>query len=133
FSSADPLTRRGFLSLTARRLLGVAALPVLVRAPEAGGDEPVPLGPATARNVIYLFMRGGMSHLDTFDPKPGAKTQGPVQAIATSADGVQLSEYLPLLARQMHRAAVVCSLHSTQGAHEQAEYLLRTGYTLRGT
>lgn len=135
FASADHLTRRGFLAGTARRLLGVAAVPALLR-PLAGrdpGDDPIPLGPATARNVIYLFMRGGMSHLDTLDPKPGAKTQGPVQAIDTSADGVRLSEYFPHLARQMHRASVVCSLQSTQGAHEQAQYLMRTSYSLRGT
>jgi uncharacterized protein (DUF1501 family) len=132
FASADDVTRRGFLSLTARRLFGLAAAPTLLRG-RLAGDEPVPLGPATARSVIYLFLRGGMSHLDTLDPKPGARTQGPVQAIATSADGVQLSEYFPHLARQMRRAAVVCSLQSTQGAHEQAQYLMRTSYTLRGT
>jgi uncharacterized protein (DUF1501 family) len=133
FAGADDITRRGFLSLTARRLFGVAAAPILLRSTGGDGDEPIPLGPASARNVIYLFMRGGMSHLDTLDPKPGAKTQGPVQAIATAADGVQLSEYFPHLARQMGKAAVVCSLQSTQGAHEQAQYFMRTSYTLRGT
>lgn len=134
-AGADELTRRGFLTGAAQRLLGVAAVPVLLRGIDGGGDddEPIVLGPATARNVIYLFMRGGMSHLDTFDPKPGAKTQGPVQAIATSADGVQVSEYFPSLARQMHHVAVVCSMQSTQGAHEQAQYLMRTSYSLRGT
>ncbi|MEZ5964498.1 MAG: DUF1501 domain-containing protein [Planctomycetota bacterium] len=138
FANADPLTRRGFLAGTARRLLGVAAVPSLSRLAAAAsaqdpGDGPIALLPATARNVIYLFMRGGMSHLDTFDPKPGAKTQGPVEAIATAADGVQLSQHFPLLARQMHRAAVVCSMQSTQGAHQQAQYLMRTSYSLRGT
>jgi len=134
FASADELTRRGFLSWTARRALGVAAVPALLRQTSAGpGEEPIPLGPASARNVVYLFMRGGMSHLDTLDPKPGAKTQGPVTAISTTADGVQLSEHFPLLARQMHKAAVISSLQSTQGAHEQAQYLMRTSYSLRGT
>ncbi len=133
-SSADAVTRRGFLSLTAQRLFGVTAAPTLLNMlGQDPAEEPIVLGPATARNVIYLFMRGGMSHLDTFDPKPGAKTQGPVQAISTRADGVQLSEYFPHLATQMHKAAVVCSMQSTQGAHEQAQYFMRTSYTLRGT
>lgn len=135
FTSADDLTRRGFLTSAAQRLLGVAAVPTLLatRAGTQSGDEPIPLGPATARNVIYLFMRGGMSHLDTLDPKPGAATQGPVAAIDTRADGVQLSEHFPELARLMHKATVVCSLQSNQGAHEQAQYLMRTSYSLRGT
>ena len=128
--SADAVTRRGFLSLTAQRLFGLAAAPTLLG---LGRDAATQMGPATARNVIFLFMRGGMSHLDTFDPKPGAKTQGPVQAIGSKADGVQVSQYFPNLARQMDKVAVVCSLQSTQGAHEQAQYFMRTSYTLRGT
>jgi hypothetical protein len=74
-----------------------------------------------------------MSHLDTFDPKPGAETQGPVEALDTSADDVQVSEYFPRMAKQMHNVAVVSSLNSTQGAHEQGRYFMHTGYTLRGT
>ena len=138
FRKADALTRRGFVSLAAKGLLGVSATPLLLRGAALAQDPQDPskvlkLGPATARNVIFLFMRGGMSHLDTFDPKPGAPVQGPVGAIATSADGVQVSEYFPLLARQMHHVAVVNSLTSTQGAHGQGQYFLRTSYELRGT
>ncbi|MEK6238934.1 MAG: DUF1501 domain-containing protein, partial [Planctomycetales bacterium] len=84
-------------------------------------------------NVIYLYMTGGMTHLDTLDPKPGAKTQGPVKAIQTSAQGVQISEYLPRLAKQMHHGAIIRSLSSTQGAHERGRYLMRTSYEPRGT
>ena len=140
FRGADDLTRRAFVSLTARRLLGLGCTPFLARlaaaqdggAPRVQDGEPRLL-PATARNVIYLFMRGGMSHLDTFDPKPGATTQGPVKALDTSADGVQVSEYFPHLARHMDKVTVVNSLTSTQGAHSQAQYFLRTSYELRGT
>jgi len=60
---------------------------------------------ATARNVIYLYMSGGQSHLDTWDPKPDNKeVMGATKAIKTSADGVQISEYLPRMAKQMHHA-----------------------------
>jgi hypothetical protein len=130
-AAADEPTRRAFLLRAAQGLFGLGAAPVLL-----GAQDPQPvvrLGHGSARRVIYLFLRGGMSQLDTFDTKPGAKTQGPVRSIATSADGVQVSEHLPLLARQMHHVAVLNSLTSTQGAHAQGQYFLRTSYTLRGT
>ena len=52
----------------------------------------------TAEHAILVWLDGGPSHLDTFDPKPGHKNGGPVKAIPTAADGIQLSEYLPQLA-----------------------------------
>jgi hypothetical protein len=88
---------------------------------------------AKANKVIYLYMSGGMSHMDTFDPKPGADEQGPVQAIDTNVDGIKISEYLPSLARQMDKMALVRSLSSTQGAHEQGQYFMHSSYTPRGT
>ena len=74
-----------------------------------------------------------MTHLDTFDPKEGHENGGPVKAIPTAADGLMISEYLPLLAGHMDKAAVVRGLSSTQGAHEQGNYLMHSSYTLRGT
>ena len=84
----DPMTRRDFMSGAAKSLLGLSAMPWMAQI--AGAGEPagaIPLGGATARNVIYLYMAGGMSHVDTLDPKPGSAAQGPTQAIASSADG----------------------------------------------
>ena len=127
---SDELSRRGFLSQTAGGLLGVSLLPSL--APTslfAQTRNPS----AKANKVIYLYMSGGMSHMDTFDPKPGTDEQGPVQAIDTNVDGIQVSEYLPSLARQMDKMAVVRSLSSTQGAHEQGQYFMHSSYTPRGT
>lgn len=129
-ADADARTRREFLAFAARTMLGASVLPLLPSmAFAADGDAP---RRPTAKHLITLFMSGGMSHLDTFDPKPGAATQGPVQALATSADGIQLSEHFPLTARQMHRAALVRSLTSNQGAHEQGTYFMRTSFTQRG-
>ena len=88
---------------------------------------------ATAKNVIYLYMSGGQSHMDTWDPKEGVETAGPTKPIKTSADGVRISEYLPLTAKQMHHAAVINSVSSTQGAHEQGNYIMHTSYAMRGT
>lgn len=140
---ADAGTRRTFLSGMAQSMLGVGAAatfgPSLVantlgQDPKTqAGQKPIVLGPATAKHVIYLFMAGGMSHIDMFDPKPGAKTQGPNVPIATSADGIMLGQYLPKLAKHMHKACVINSMSSTQGAHAQAQYLMRTSYELRGT
>lgn len=134
FPAADLPTRRAFVQNVARTALGVGILPLALhaRAPDllpttTGGIRP------RARNVIHLFFRGGLSQLDTFDPKPGAATQGPVQALRTSADGIQVSQYFPFLARQMDKVCVLNSMTSTQGAHAQGQYFMRTGQELRGT
>ncbi|MBL8732188.1 MAG: DUF1501 domain-containing protein [Planctomycetes bacterium] len=135
---SDLDTRRSFLGGMARSLLGVGAAATFGPAAVARAllQEPqakLVLGPATAKQVIYLFMRGGMSHIDTFDPKPGQKTQGPVEALSTRADGLQLGQYLPKLAEQADKICVVSSMTSRQGAHAQAQYLMRTSFELRGT
>ncbi len=134
-SGSDLPTRRAFVQGLARTAFGVTAgalaLPGLARAQTLAGAL-APTG-GKARNVIYLFFRGGLSQLDTFDPKPGHANQGPVQALPTSADGVQVSQYLPNLARHMDKVCVINSMTSTQGAHAQGQYLMRTGYELRGT
>ena len=127
-NNIDSMTRREFVAGAAKGFLGVTAMPWLAYA-----GEGVALNPATARNVIYLYMAGGMSHLDTLDIKPGAKTQGPTEAIKTKADGVQVSQHLPLLAQQMDKIAIINSMNSTQGAHAQGRYFMHTSYLLRGT
>ena len=129
---ADDLTRRRLLACAARSFLGVGLLPGAIFAAEAA-PAPRPGGPARrAKNVIYLYMDGGMSHVDTWDPK-GGEVAGPTETIRSSADAIQLGEYLPRTAKLMHRGAVVRSLTSTLGAHEQGNYLMHTSYQLRGT
>lgn len=126
FLRADELTRRGFMARLAKGLLGVGLFGGL------GGRAVAAGGGGRAKNVIYLYMDGGMSHVDTWDPKVG-EVAGPTKTIATSADGIQLGEYLPLTARQMHRGTLVRSLTSNQGAHEQGNYFMHTSYEKRGT
>jgi len=128
-------TRREFISGAAKTFLGVTvgsqlASPGLA----APGVNTSPLKQVpTARNVIYLYMNGGMSHLDTWDPKPGQDVMGLTKPIRTNADDVQISEYLPLMSRQMDKVALIRSMSSTQGAHEQGAYYMRTSYTLRSS
>ena len=133
FSSAEisnPRTRRAFLARAAQAYLGVNLLSQdLLGA--GGNDRKIPSRKNPAKKVIYLYMSGGMSHLDTFDPKPEASPEirGDLSTIKTSADGVRVSEYLPKMAKHMDKVAVVNSLHSKQGAHEQARYLMTVSYT----
>ena len=69
-----------------------------------------------------------MSHLDTWDPKPGRPTQGEFNPISTSVPGMQISEIFPKLSKQMHHAALVRSIAGTQGAHGRATYNVQTSY-----
>ena len=125
----SPIARRAALARIARAALGVTAVDLL--RPRACGAAAEAIPPGT--NVVTLFMRGAMSHLDTFDPKPGKTTQGPTEAIPTRADGIRLGRYFPKLANQMDKAVLVRSMTSKQGAHPQAQYLMRTSYERRGT
>ena len=95
---SDELSRRRFMSRTAQSLLGVGLLPAASWAADLSSPGTGLKKKPTARNVIYLYMSGGMTHLDTLDPKPEHENGGPVKAIPTAADGVMISEYLPLLA-----------------------------------
>ncbi|GAA5149367.1 DUF1501 domain-containing protein [Prosthecobacter algae] len=129
------ISRRDFAAKTASSLLGVGLLGSYMNGKSYGAFENSSKlkQVATAKNVIYLYMSGGQSHMDTWDPKEGVETAGPTKPIKTSADGVRISEYLPLSAQQMHHACVINSLTSTQGAHEQGNYMMHTSYDLRGT
>ena len=135
-NSVGELERRRFMSLAAKGFLGVSVLPWAMpeRAYGAGIGLNRPLNQAPkAKNVIYLYMSGGMSHIDTFDPKPGAETGGPTQAIKTKTDGLQLAENLPLLANHADKVAVVRGMSSTKGAHQQGNYFMHTSYAQRAT
>ena len=126
----DELSRRTFINGIAKSCLGVSAI---LGASDLLALESPSVVP-TARHVIFLYMSGGMTHIDTFDPKPENKeVMGETTAIATSADGIQIGHWLPETAKQMHNASLIRSLTSNQGAHQQANYLLHTSYQRRGT
>jgi len=126
--NAEEPTRRRFMTQAAKSFLGVSVLSSLSCSSARAADEKG----GTAKRVIYLYMDGGMSHVDSWDPKSG-DVAGPTRTISTSADGVQLGEYLPRTAKQMHHGTIVRSLSSTQGAHEQGNYFMHTSYQLIGT
>jgi hypothetical protein len=83
---------------------------------------------ATAEHVILFWNGGGMSHIDTWDPKPGRPVAGEFDPIDTSADGIQISSIFPTVAKQMKHAALIRSIAGTNGAHGRASYQLQTSY-----
>jgi hypothetical protein len=90
------------------------------------------LQPDRGRSCILLWMPGGPSQLDTFDPKPDHENGGEFQAIDTSVPGMQFCEHLPQLARQAQQLAVIRSMKTKEGDHARAAYHLRTGYRPAG-
>ncbi len=83
-----------------------------------------------AKSVIQIWMWGGPSHLDTFDPKPAAGYDycGPLnQPIRTNVDGIVIGELLPLLAQQADKYSIIRSMTHGINAHETASYMVQTG------
>lgn len=126
FAGHDESSRRQFMAVAAKSLLGVSVLPSVH---SLGATQSAIKGKkGKAKHVIYLFMNGAMSQLDTFDPKPGEAEQGETKAIDTKVSGVQVSEYFPELAKQFDKVTLVRSMTQTTAAHGPATYLMRTGY-----
>lgn len=87
------------------------------------------------QQVILLFLNGGPSHLDTWDPKPDAPAEirGPFAAIQTSVPGIQLSEHFPLMAQNAERFALLRSVyHEESPIHETGHQLVNSGFLFRG-
>lgn len=106
----DGITRRDLLQAGGISLLGLGL-----------GDlaEAAPAGRPPAKHVILLFLYGGVSQLDTFDPKPDAPEdiRGPFGSIATRLPGVRLGEHLPRLASALDRVALVRSMSHPYPIH----------------
>lgn len=123
----ERLSRRRLLEIGGLSLAGLS-LPRLLEARQlaAGGDH----RPA-ADACIIIFLNGGPSHLDTWDLKPEAPDgiRGEFKPIDTSLPGYQMSEHLPRLSQQMHRSAVVRSMHhGVNNSHAAAVYAALTGH-----
>lgn len=79
------------------------------------------------KSAILLWMGGGPSTMDIWDLKPGASTGGPFQPIATSGNA-QISEHMPLMAKQMHNMAIIRSMSTREADHNRGRYYMHTGY-----
>ncbi len=125
----DGQSRRTFMMNTAKSALGVSMVPILgndrVYGAKGGGGK--------AEHCIFLYMSGGMTHLDTFDPKPGAETQGKTGTAKTPVPGIELSEFLPKLAERFKDIALVRSMQLLTADHRGASYRLHTAYARKAT
>ncbi|MFN7449038.1 MAG: DUF1501 domain-containing protein [Pirellula sp.] len=82
---------------------------------------------ANRKSCILLWMGGGPSSMDIWDLKPGTDNGGPFKPISTSGD-VQISEHMPMMAKQMHHMAIVRSMSTREADHNRGRYYMHTGY-----
>lgn len=119
--SSGELSRREALRLAAGLGLSFALPGLELRAAQSrGSDRP--------RTLITLWMGGGPSQLETFDPHPGKSISGETKAIDTKLPGLQVAHLLPQTAEQIHELCVIRSMVSKEGDHERGTYLVKTGY-----
>jgi hypothetical protein len=85
------------------------------------------------KSIITLWMDGGMSQLESWDPHPGTPSSDELRAIDTSVRELQISEFLPQMAEQMHRTTLIRSMTSEEGDHERGTFFVKTGYRLDPT
>ncbi len=116
---------------------GVTSRRTFLRSVAAGAASLGLMGTLTAHaqelrrrdmSCILLFMNGGPSQFETFDPKPGHANGGPTLAIDTATNGIRIADSWPNVAREMNSIALVRSATNREGEHQRASYLMHTGY-----
>ncbi|MEM7232332.1 MAG: DUF1501 domain-containing protein [Planctomycetota bacterium] len=117
------LSRRDFLGASAAGLAGLGALSWASQL-RANSDAIRSQG----RACILLWMQGGPSQFETFDPKPGHANGGPTKSISTSVPGIHVAEHWPQVAKELDDIAILRSLTNREGNHQRASYQLHTGY-----
>ena len=119
-----PAGRRDFLRVGSLSFLGIGLSQYLhlqhLMAAAANSDA----RKAKARSCILLWLEGGPSQVDTWDPKPNSS----FRPISTSAAGIQISELLPRVSRQMDKLAIIRSMHTEENNHPQATHYAVTGH-----
>lgn len=80
-----------------------------------------------SKRILNVFLHGGVSQLESWDPKPNTDTGGPFRAIPTSVPGIHISELLPHTARQMHRLSLIRGLNTKNGDHGRGQVEMTTG------
>jgi hypothetical protein len=122
----DGLTRREVLRIGAVGLGGLT-LPELLRLEQRAGANSARVG--RARSVIVLFLSGGPSHLDMWDPKPDApeEIRGTFRTIDTRVPGLRFTEHLPGMARLADRCAILRAVHHKTSNHPAASYWMMVG------
>lgn len=122
------IKRRDFARYTGLSLLGSSLsgwLPRLAAEVQQSGQK-------APRACILLWMSGGPSQLETFDPKEGHENGGPTKSIETSVPGIRIADNLPKVATMMEHLAPIRSMSTKEGDHTRATYYMRTGYLPQG-
>ena len=83
---------------------------------------------ASGKRILNIFLHGGVSQLETWDPKPNTDTGGPFRAISTSVPGIHVGELLPHTAKQMHHLSLVRSLNTKNNDHGRGQIEMTTGH-----
>jgi hypothetical protein len=120
-SSATGPSRRDFLCAAAGLGLSFLLPGLDLRAALRRGEE-------RRKSLIVLWLAGGPSQLETWDPHPETKIGGPTRAIDTTVPGLRIASLYPRMAEQIQHLNVIRSLTSKEGDHERGTYLLKTGY-----
>src|SRR3989440_12990288 len=136
-STCDGFSRREFLRVGGAGMLGISLANIL-RLQANASSAPVEAirkgGWGKAKNVIFIFLQGGPSHIDIWDPKPDAPSnvRGEFKPIKSNVPGIWLTEVMPKLAKQMDKATLIRSMSYTPAGlfnHTAAHYQMMTGYT----
>ena len=115
--------RRGFLaglaaSATGAMVGGLGVFSNPLAAAQLNGQQ---------TRVVVFNMHGGVSQLESWDPKPGTETGGPFRSIETSVPGIRISELLPNVAKQMHHLCLVRGVNTSEDDHGKGAYMMQTG------
>ena len=133
--TCEGYSRRDFMNVGAASLLGLSLPEFLAwkaaAVPAKVDGKPKAFG--AAKSVVMLFLQGGPSHIDIWDPKPEAPAniRGEFKAIKTKVPGIQLSETMPMLADQVDKVTLIRSMSYTPSGlfnHTAAIYQMMTGY-----
>ena len=129
-NSLDTFTRRKFVERCAATSFGLSVLQAAPLAASGSVDQKSAAF-GKAKRVIWLMLSGGLSHIDSFDPKEG-KSKGPAKTISTSAD-FQITDFFPRFATVADRVCLIRSMEAKIGVHAPAQYFMRTAFEKRGT
>ena len=136
-ATCDGMSRRELIRVGGAGLMGLSLGNLLRLESMASGDGAAAAkknGFGTAKNFIFIFLQGGPSHLDIWDPKPDApdNIRGDFKPIPTKVAGIQVTEVMPKLAQVIDRATLIRSCSYTPAGlfnHTAAIYQMMTGYT----
>jgi hypothetical protein len=122
-TAAHDIGRRAFFGKMARAGAGASLAGLGLFATPAFSAELA----KQQKRMLVVRMAGGLSQLESWDPKPGVSTGGPFRAIPTSVPGMQICELLPYTAKQMHHLSLLRSINTHEDDHGKGHYLIMTG------